>query len=972
MSFDALFDQMEDVKRPPIQQKDWMKQKRMELVTDDTFDRVVQECIDSGLYAIDLETEGLDSRVFPPEEGSVRTTEHAIVGICLSPDGEVGYYVPLRHKEGENCSLDKVEAGMFRLILSESKAVFHNAKFDQEFLQWAGGTEPWGEWDDVKKWEDTLILAYLDDCRRKSKGLKALSKQLLGFEMIELKELFDEDAVKAGELDFSTLDPSWEPVVWYAASDAICTYQLYHQLIHRILEPASEKGGSQKTHGGTQKTIYQLEKMCVPATRWMERSRIPIDKEKVGELIRIGNREWFQCLVTVYEQASDLLGRDIRPAHYRMLMGDYEGQEEHEFDPEIVVPSYKDRVDAASTVASKGRFDPTEVSDTGKTRIKTISKKVPHLVNSKQSENVDFPVVYDLNSQQQLGLLFRELGVPGLTVTENSGQIKTSKDEIQRVIDAAGEQFPFMGSVNRFREVQKALSSNLLPLYTDSDPRDNTLKVDFHAYRVETGRFSTKGRTKGKALHGGTTFNLHSTPSTYDPRRPECLQRIRECFIARPGRMLVAIDYAGVELRIVTNLSREPKWLAEFFRCSSCSMTFDRGDGQSTPEPPPARCPRCGSDKIGDLHTLTALSIYGQDANKKPEWKHLRGNGKATNFALCYGGGGNAVVRATNCDKEEGWRIKNQFDRAYKGLSKWWETTRNFARKYEYVMTAFGRWYRLPDIKHEMRGFRAKAERNAINGPIQGTSADITKLAMALIYKECKKRGWLDKVGMLVTIHDELVFDIDLDILEEAIEVFSKLMAEDTVRRLKWPVPLTVDVEMGFDWTVPWDLNEMRFGEVRFKGNKKIKSPEKLEDPNEWDSLPSWPEELRPYFKKASELPPAPSGDDGEGSDSGGDSNQATKPPSKVEAMKDIRASLNQVRVPKLERGEPYIHRVAKSALTVGMVENLARLINECANGGTHLLRVVVRETGDIVLGEEDDILVNPAQWAILTRHYGL
>jgi len=63
---------------------------------------------------------------------------------------------------------------------------------------------------------------------------------------------------------------------------------------------------------------------------------------------------------------------------------------------------------------------------------------------------------------------------------------------------------------------------------------------------------------------------------------------------------------------------------------------------------------------------------------------------------------------------------------------------------------------------------------------------------------------------------------------------------------------------------------------------------------------------------------------------------------------------------------------VAKSALTVGMVENLARLINECANGGTHLLRVVVRETGDIVLGEEDDILVNPAQWAILTRHYGL
>lgn len=110
-----------------------------------------------------------------------------------------------------------------------------------------------------------------------------------------------------------------------------------------------------------------------------------------------------------------------------------------------------------------------------------------------------------------------------------------------------------------------------------------------------------------------------------------------------------------------------------------------------------------------------------------------------------------------------------------------------------------------------MGGFRSKAERNAVNGPIQGNSADITKLAMGLIYKECKKRGWLEKVHMLVTMHDELVFEIDKDILEEAIDIFVNIMCRNpALLRLKWPVPLTSDVEMGYSWMVPWDLKKIR------------------------------------------------------------------------------------------------------------------------------------------------------------------
>ena len=105
-------------------------------------DQVIDACIESGFYACDLETTGLDSRVFDGE------TRDKIVGICLSPDGERGYYLPIRHKKGVefNIPMSKVRAAMERLTASDAVAIFHNAKFDQEFMQFNGG-QPWGLWE---------------------------------------------------------------------------------------------------------------------------------------------------------------------------------------------------------------------------------------------------------------------------------------------------------------------------------------------------------------------------------------------------------------------------------------------------------------------------------------------------------------------------------------------------------------------------------------------------------------------------------------------------------------------------------------------------------------------------------------------------------------------------------------------------------------------------------------------------------
>jgi len=638
-------------------------------------------------------------------------------------------------------------------------------------------------------------------------------------EMIELHELWGHETELSGfRYDFTKLDPSWEPSIWYACSDAICTWRLFKLLAPEVM--------------ADQKTIYMIEKQCVAATRWMARNRIYVDRDKVIELVKLGQQEWFDSIMDLYTEANKILGRDVMPGYYKVLRDNFSPD-----DYQRLVP---DQIEHAKGISQL---------------------RYPDAKGIVNSRGKDWPSLYDVNSPQQIGVMFDEMRVPGLKRTDKTGQVSTKKADLDEIIESAGTKFPFMGKIKRFREVWKALGSYLYPMLLDAEPSDGTIRINFQQLGTDTGRFSTPAKEDGRAdVPGWPKINLQSMPKTGDPHRPACMDRLRECIAARPGSFIVAIDYAGVELRIVTNLSKEPKWLAEFFRCSGCNHTFDRGNGAETPMPPPPRCPSCGSDKIGDLHTLTGLEVFGKDAINRPDWKILRGHAKGTNFALCYGGGGSAVMRSTGCDKNEGWRIKHQFDATYKGLRGWWDVIHKFAREHGYVLTALNRKYPVPDITSADGGFRSKAERNSVNGPVQGTSADITKVAMGFIYRRMKELGWLDRVRLIITMHDELVFEVDGPLLEQAIDEIVPIMTRNGfILNLKWPVPLTTDTEIGYNWTVPWDLNGMRAGEVRFMGAKKIKAPDKVPSGHSWDDLPRWPADLETLFqRKTFDGAPAP------------------------------------------------------------------------------------------------------------------
>ncbi|MEL7338860.1 MAG: DNA polymerase, partial [Bacteroidota bacterium] len=620
---------------PKVEKKDWMEDVEMALVTAEMLPDVIDQCIAVPYYGADLETTGLDNRVF---DGC--TVDH-IVGVCLAPSTIKGYYIPLAHKDSDhNIPMSLFRKEFTRLLASKAVSVWHNAKFDLEFLEFNGG-EAFGNWDKVSTWEDTLALAHLYDTRQKTKGLKPQSKMILDREMIELQELFPVKERKRGKLDFSTLDPAWEPVTWYAAADAMCTLGLFQHYYPRVVKP------KKSYNRDCQKSIYHLEKACLNSIRWMERNRIHVNVEKVKELIKIGHVEYLDAIKKVYEDASKMVGRDIMPSFYALAL-----EEAILDDPDR---SLFAQIQNFKRKASRLCPDPQG----------TISKQVG-------GKKVNFPLKYDVGSSQQMGQLFQELDVPNLNYTASSGQVKTSKDELDRLVEE-NASLTYMNSIKKFREVQKALSTYLYPLYEDRDSRDDTIRINFNSLKVDTGRFSTPGaKDRGSGLHGGTRYNIQSTPATYDKSKPDCMKGLRECIAAIPGFFFAALDWSGVELRIATNLSLEPKWLDAFFECSACGQAYPKD------KPPPHYCVRCGDDKVGDLHSLTVFNIFGKDSKSRKDFKQLRQMCKSVNFALAYGGSAGAVKRSTGCSDTEAWRIKRGFDESYKGLTKWWDKTREY------------------------------------------------------------------------------------------------------------------------------------------------------------------------------------------------------------------------------------------------------------------------------------------------------
>ena len=347
---------------------------------------------------------------------------------------------------------------------------------------------------------------------------------------------------------------------------------------------------------------------------------------------------------------------------------------------------------------------------------------------------------FNLKSPKQLGvLLFEKLGLPVVKKT------KTGYSTDVSVLEELASQHPLVGTILQHRQLSKLYSTYLEGLKPLINPITKRIHTHFQQTVTVTGRLSS------------TEPNLQNIPV-----RTEIGKRMRAMFVPGDGYdFLMSCDYSQVELRILAHIAQDQLLLDSFAK------------GQ-------------------DVHARTASEVFGMPLNEVSS--EMRSRAKAVNFGIVYGISDYGLSKQLGISRNEaGQYIENYFKR-YTGVKKYMEDMVLKAKKDGYVATLFGRRRYLPDINNSNFNLRSFAERTAINTPIQGTAADVIKLAMIKVQKALFEGNFKSRI--LLQVHDELVLEVCADEKEQVARIVKKIM-EKTV---DLSVPLLADVAYGKNW----------------------------------------------------------------------------------------------------------------------------------------------------------------------------
>lgn len=346
---------------------------------------------------------------------------------------------------------------------------------------------------------------------------------------------------------------------------------------------------------------------------------------------------------------------------------------------------------------------------------------------------------FNINSTRQLGtVLFEELNLPG------GRRTKTGYSTDASVLEGLRGLHPVIQPLLDYRQLTKLKSTYIDTLPALVNPKTGRVHTTFNQTGTTTGRLSSSDP------------NLQNIPI-----RGELGRQIRRTFIAGDGSMLLSGDYSQIDLRVMGHLSRDAQLLA----------AFNRGD---------------------DIHRATASEVFGVPPSEVTT--DMRRLAKTVNFGMLYGMSGYGLEQATELSREEATQFITTYFEKYSGVKDYIEATKRQAREQGYVETVLGRRRYIPDINSSNGQVRAAAERMAINMPIQGTSADIIKRAMIDIHREKRVRKL--KSRMILQVHDELVFEVPREELEQMKELVLDIMPD----ALKLSVPVTVEVKVGKNW----------------------------------------------------------------------------------------------------------------------------------------------------------------------------
>ena len=375
--------------------------------------------------------------------------------------------------------------------------------------------------------------------------------------------------------------------------------------------------------------------------------------------------------------------------------------------------------------------------------LKQISEQ--QALEIKNIENQIFEAAgteFNIASPKQLGeVLFDKMGIKAPAKKTKTGQYPTGEEVLQKIINV----HPIIQQILDYRGLTKLKSTYVDALPALISKEDGLVHTSYNQAVTATGRLSS------------TNPNLQNIPVRTDKGR-----EIRKAFVPRDkNHILLAADYSQIELRIITHLSGDPA-MSEAFR-----------EGL-------------------DIHAATAARVYKvpiQDVTKD-----MRRHAKAVNFGIIYGMSAFGLAERLGISRSEAASIIENYFKEYVGIQQYIKNNIEFARQHGYVETMLGRRRYLRDINAHNSVVRNFAERNAVNAPIQGSSADMIKIAMSNIYKAMNYKQLRSK--MILQVHDELVFDACLDELE----ILKEIVNDKMVNALPLNIPVVVELNTGTNW----------------------------------------------------------------------------------------------------------------------------------------------------------------------------
>ena len=351
-------------------------------------------------------------------------------------------------------------------------------------------------------------------------------------------------------------------------------------------------------------------------------------------------------------------------------------------------------------------------------------------------------VRFNLASPKQLGeVLFDKLKIPYQGKKTKTGQYSTDEDTLSKLV----KEYEIAKKLQDYREWSKLKSTYVDALPLLINPKTGRVHTSFNQAIAATGRLSS------------VDPNLQNIPIRTDRGK-----EIRKAFIARDeDHVLLSCDYSQIELRIIAALSADENMLDAF-------------------------------NKGLDIHAATAAKVYGVELNSVTA--EMRRKAKAVNFGIAYGQSAFGLSQTLGIARSEAKEIIDNYQKEFPGVSRLMASNIEFAHQHGYVKTVLGRKRYLRDINSANFTVRAQAERLAINAPIQGSAADMIKVAMIHIHREFRKRNF--KSRMTLQVHDELVFDAHLSEVEEV----QRLVVEQMKHAMPLGVPIEVGAGVGKNW----------------------------------------------------------------------------------------------------------------------------------------------------------------------------